>query len=287
MKKLLLILMLMSGPVFAQNVKIASPSTPAQNILSGVTVNNSTNVVIPGSLTVSNEFTLPKSAVTFFVWTCTNANGHGTWMASTSTNTLSQEFVMTNNALFVNAITNVTSVGSGDSLRSAVSNNIFFIKSITGTSGVTVSATAQTLTISGSGSGGPSSILSTNLTTSSTGPNIYTWVNILQLTTTATTGNVFVQGRAMTTIDPPATLAVRIRDVDTNVVFNSHNNAGTLQNAPALTTCDLVDTLSGSTKTYYMDVFSGTLNQALTNTITGAQTAQMTNGLGMFIIQMP
>lgn len=291
MKKLLLMFLLASVSCFAQNVKIATPSAPSQNILSGITVNSSTNMVVPGSLTVSNEFILPKSAANNFIWTCTNANGAGTWLVNSGTNSIPGSVVLTNNVLFLNAITNVTSVGGGTSLRNDVSNNIFFIKSLLGSNGVSIVDGGSNVTISVTNSSGASSVLSTNLTTATGGSVLYNWSTILQITTTATSGSVIINARSMAPDPPPAMTWIRVRDATSNVVFNAHNGLNTgggIASAPLLTEVMFVDTLSGSTKTYFMDVAASAINQPYTNKFTtSTQSPTMTNGLGMTMIQIP
>lgn len=286
MKKLLLMFLLASVTCFAQNVKIASPSTPSQNIVSGITVNNSTNMVIPGSLTISNDFSLTKGAVNNFIWTCTNANGAGAWLVNSGTNSIPGSVVLTNNVLFLNAITNVTSVGGGTSLRNDVSNNIFFIKSLLGSNGVTIVDGGTNVTIVGSG-GGASTLLTTNITTATGGASL-AWEPILQLTTTATTGNVVVSGQAFARATVVSAW-VRIRDANTNktAVSFGYDGGNTGDTWPQNAT--LLDTLTGSTKTYVLEVASNVGSLVWTNQgPTSAQGPSITNGgINITILQVP
>lgn len=277
MKKLLLMLLLVSGSCFAQNVKIASPSTPSQNIISGITVNSSTNMVVPGSLTVSNNFVLPKSATPNFVWTCTNANGNGTWLVSSSTNA------------FLNAITNVTSVGSGESLRSAVSNNIFFIKSLVAGSNITIVDSGGTnLTIASSASGGGTNTVRTAYLSTHTGAAAYTWNTVTNITTVATTGKVSVRGQVMSIATAAALVGIRIRDATTNISqYVSIGQAGGVT-SPLSGQTVIEEYLTGVAKTYTLEVFSSGAGLVYTNAAAaGAQNPEITSTLGITLVESP
>lgn len=130
------------------------------------------------------------------------------------------------------------------------------------------------------------SLISTNIQTTITHPSSYTWTNIITLVTTATNGNVQVRGSALAYNNSMAALWVRVRDNTTNVVSVAMASAPLTYNPVA--SAILYDTLSGSTKTYFLDVASSGASQVLTNTAPAVgQSPEIGDGLSMKIFQTP
>lgn len=139
-----------------------------------------------------------------------------------------------------------------------------------------------------SGSSG-SLLISTNISTGTSGSS-YVWTPICQITTTATNGNVLVTARATDFPVGSAVTFMRIRDTATNVVASVNGNiiGGGVTDCPTLLRASLPDSLSGTTKTYFMEVTSSTSSTIFTNTVTtSSQSPPILNGLGMTILQTP
>jgi hypothetical protein len=134
-----------------------------------------------------------------------------------------------------------------------------------------------------------SSVISTNFNgyTYSSGAG-YTWSTMATLTTTATTGSVIVVGRVL--IAPSQVHNTMIRVVDSGGTVEGDGGGTPIGGAHCTPfTARLVDFLTGSTKTYTLQVATAATSTTFTNGIAGgAGTAfSSSNGLGMVIHQIP
>jgi hypothetical protein len=198
-----------------------------------------------------------------------------------ATNTLTETELFTNlnfrsgTLTFSNMVTLVFSNGQiASTAVAAISNTV-------GTANAnTIVKTGPLGTIDRSLMVGGSSILSSNLATATGHASANTFTNIASLTTTATNGMVIITARAISSTGGGMQY-IRIRDADTNAVEVSSNTIGT--GNPALQ-CTLIDSLSGATKTYFLDVSSSAGSQVYTN---ANATPPIVNGLGLKVIQLP
>lgn len=155
--------------------------------------------------------------------------------------------------------------------------------------GLTVSISGKTATVTASTSAGTvDSIISTNFTSASTS-TAFTWQNIASLTTTTTNGLVTVRGRASSpSSSAPYAFWVRVRNSGTTLVRqgnNLHNGSG---NAGQHAEATLDDTLTGTARTYYLDVSDSSGSLTLTNAYSASGASPpIVDGMGLEIIQKP
>lgn len=135
---------------------------------------------------------------------------------------------------------------------------------------------------------GSSSVVTTNLAFATGSASGYTWKNIATINTTATSGSVMVLGSAAAVAGTEAASWIRVRDSVTNVVSVVKIGGNGITSSPVGNTM-IIDSLSGSTKSYFMDVAnSGGGSLVYTNIVaSGGQEPGNTNCFYMKIIQNP
>lgn len=183
MKKVLLILLCLVSVAFGQErIKVAPSSSPSDNILTYLTVTGRTNLFVPGngiiggSLTVSNSFiglgainTLVNQTLTGDSSIVTRGLGDSRYFASSSTN----QFVATNNTVFVNALTNGTVSGTGYGLLSGIANRTFTLKDLIAGAGMSFTSNGNSVTLTSTASGGGDVFTSSNNTFVVTATNTF------------------------------------------------------------------------------------------------------------------
>lgn len=116
----------------------------------------------------------------------------------------------------------------------------------------------------------------------------YTWSTVATLTTTATTGSVTVIGRM--TIAPSQAHTTMLRVVDSGGTVEGDDGGTPISGSNCTPyTARLVDFLTGTTKTYTMQVATSATSTTFTNGIAGGAGSafSVSNGLGMVIQQIP
>jgi hypothetical protein len=117
----------------------------------------------------------------------------------------------------------------------------------------------------------------------------YTWVAVTNITTTRTTGTVVVTARAALDTSGGGVVWIRLRDASTNVVGVAMANTAAGGYGNPIATATLLDVLSGSTKTYFMECAANGAATVTNSVPSSAASPEFLGGndLGMTIIQNP
>ena len=115
----------------------------------------------------------------------------------------------------------------------------------------------------------------------------YTWSTIFTLTTTASNGLVCVQGQAIVGPSQAHYVVLRVRDTANTVCGNDGGSAVSGANGTPYSAV-LYDLLTGSPKTYVMEVATSSTATTFTNSLAGSAGSfvPLSNGLNMTITQI-
>lgn len=133
------------------------------------------------------------------------------------------------------------------------------------------------------------SLVSTNMGYFTATPAAGDWGVIGSLTTTATTGVVMVQGRVGTVGAAPSLILLRLRDAATNVVSAAQYEPNTGGGSwPFFHSVTLLDSLSGTAKTYTLEFTALGAAVAFTNVVPATvQNPTTPDAFGIKILQFP